>query len=256
MLMEDALRAYPRGWRVWNKNAPRCFKARMNKFLLATTLVLASSSALCAPIAASEKSSLPADVRALLPRGATSFLCERLLLGPKGTKMLVHVWGAVRPNRPDSNDGYSEFSPSPFCLDIFEPVQTSNTRWGWHLLCSASYMDSTGPCAMIAHWLHPAKKQGPVLEIISGNGAPGVSTLHTLFVWNEGFQEGCVSPLPQEFDSGGTGGGLISQDFGKVDKRGTMTIVTTNSYNGRVVDVTTRGWNGDRFATTSVKRPN
>jgi len=222
---------------------------------MVANLVLASSSAPYAPVfAATAKASLPFDVRAMLPRGATSFLCERLPVGPKGMKMLVHVWGAVRAKVPGSNDGYSAFSPSPFCVDVFEPLLKSNKTWGWHLVSSASYTDSTEPGAIIPHWLQPAKKQGPVLEIISGNGAPGVSTYHTLFVWDEGFREGYEAPVPQEFSSGGSGGGLISQKFDGVDQHGLMTVVSTNSFGNRILDVTTHGWNGERFVTTSTKR--
>ncbi len=233
-----------------NKIVAPQFKGRVNKFFLATTLVLASSSALLAPVSASQSASLPTEVRAKLPRGATSFLCERLPIGPQGTKMLVHVWGAVRSAQPR---GYSPYLDSPFCVDVFEPVQRSKGRWGWHLVSSAAYTDSTQPRAVVPHWLRPAKKQGPVLEIISGNGAPGVSTYHTLLAWNEGFREGYSAPVPQEFSSGGSGGGLISQKFDQLDSRGYMTIVTENSFGNRILDVTTYGWNGSRFVTTSTK---
>lgn len=93
--------------------------------------------------------------------------------------MLVHIWGDVRPNAPDSGNSYDQYSASPFCVDVFAPRLDERKHWGWHLVSSAAYVDASPPAAIVTHWLYPAKKRGPILEIVSGNGAPGVSTEHT-----------------------------------------------------------------------------
>ena len=221
---------------------------RVNKFLLASILCLASSAV---PAFAAPKPALPSSVRAFLPGGATSFLCERLMIGPDATKMLVHVWGAMRFKFPDSNNPYNHFFASPICVDIFAPRLDEKKRWGWHLVSSASYIDATSPVAIIPHWLDPSKKQGAVLEIISGNGAPGVSTYHTLLVWPKSFEETYHAPVPQTFGSGGSGGGSIRQTFG-VDQKGQLIITEVNAFGGRAPLMTRYRWNGERFVPSST----
>jgi hypothetical protein len=92
-----------------------------------------------------------------------------LPVGPKQAPRIVHIWGATRPNTQGSQNSYNTFSASPFCVDVFAP----DAKNRFHLLSSAAYLDTDAPYRMNFHWLQRAKKQGPVLEIVSGNGAPG-----------------------------------------------------------------------------------
>lgn len=207
----------------------------------------------CPPTFAASKAAMPAAVRATMPRGAKSFLMQRLPLGYKGTPRLVHIWAVTRPRTPESNQ-YSSYTDSPFCVDIFEPRLDSKKRWGWHFLTSASYIDQDEPVAIVTHWLRPATKQGPVLEIISGNGAPGVSIVHRVLAWENGFGGGYSPPTPQTFESGGSGGGLIEQSFDGVDERGYMTITSRNSFGGKTISTTVSRWNGEQFVASITKQ--
>ncbi len=221
------------------------FLMRVNTFFLTATLCLSSS---LVPVCAAPKTALPPAVRVFLPKGATSFLCERLPIGPNGTKMLVHIWGAMRANTADSDNSYQEFSSSPLCVDVFEPRLDERKQWGWHLVSSAAYLDETRPTNIVTHWLVPAKKQGAVLEILSGTGAPGLSTYHTLLVWENPFEAGSLSPTPQRFSSGASGGGSVYQTFG-VDGSGQLTITAVNAYGGKILSSDVLRWNGERFAS-------
>jgi len=226
----------------------------MYKYLLASLLTCTISAVV--PIAVfaaptkSEKTLLPRDVKAYLPQGGTSFYGERLPIGSNATKMFVHIWAATRPNTPDSMNSYNRFSDSPFCVDIFAPQLDGQKRWGWHLVSSAVYMDANKPLAVKTYWLEPTKKQGPVLQIVSSNGAPGVSTIHTLLAWDRGFQTGLSSPTPQLFSSGGQGGGMLTVNFDKVDERGKMKIVVENSYADKIQSTESYQWNGRHFEFT------
>ena len=62
-----------------------------------TTLVSPSALAkLKEPTPAKSRAALPAEVRAMLPEGATSLHFGRLPAGPKGEAMLVHIWTVGR----------------------------------------------------------------------------------------------------------------------------------------------------------------
>lgn len=204
------------------------------------------------PVLAVPNAVMPAEVRAYMPRGAQSFLRERVPLGYKGTTRFIHIWGITRPRTPESNQ-YSSYDDSPFCMDIFEPRLNSKKRWEWHFLCSASYVDQDEPAALVTHWLRPATKQGPVLEIISSSGAPGVSTTHRILTWQDGFGEGYSPSPPQSFGSGGSGGGLIEQSFSGVDERGYMTITSRNSFAGKTISTAISRWNGELFVALDNK---
>jgi hypothetical protein len=199
---------------------------------------------------AQTKVPLPPEVRSTLPKGTTSLLVQRLPIGPKGTPVIVHIWAATRPNPPSSNNSYNQYAPSPFCVDIFQPRQNQKQRPIWSLLASAVYISTDKPHSVRTHWLYPAKKTGPILEIISSNNAPGVSVAHTLLVWNSGFREGYESPTPQTLWSGGLGGGIISQDFTAPNPLGDITITTTETVNGKLNSQIRLVWDGERFRKT------
>ncbi len=230
----------------------------MNKYLLASHLVCMATGALSTIVSAvpikNQTTLLPNDVKAYLPQGATSFYAERLPIGPNATKMFVHIWAAIRPNTLDSMNAYNRFSDSPFCVDIFVPVLDEKQRWGWHLASSAVYMDANSPLAVKTYWLNPSKKQGPVLQIVSSNGAPGVSTMHRLLVWDKGFQTGDSAPEPQLFSSGGSGGGIIAVKLDGVDERGLMKITVENSFADKIQSIETYHWNGKRFELSGPKK--
>jgi hypothetical protein len=209
------------------------------------TLALSGHNHACAQMTAQPK--VPAEVSATLPAATKTFLLQRASLGPDGADVLVHIWGATRPNRADSLNRYNRFASSPFCIDIFTWKLGAGNHLRWHLTSSAAYIATDLPSLLRTHWLHPAIKQGPVLEVVSSNGAPGVSTVHTLLVWDKGFQEGYPSPSPQLFFSGGLGGGTIMQKFDEVDALGTMAVKSIDSYVGQVKSVTTFRWDGRSF---------
>ena len=138
-------------------------------------------------------------------------------------------------------------------MDVFAPVLDKRKHWGWHLLSSGAYVDASPPEDIATYWLHPAKKQGPILEIFSGNGAPGVSTEHTLFVWNHELEENYDASDPQRFDSGGTGGGNMSITLDQVDTQGATMVTSVDSYDGKINHTTRYHWNGDRFIPEAAK---
>ncbi|RYX84535.1 hypothetical protein EON83_09285 [bacterium] len=197
---------------------------------------------------------LPAEVRNYLPKGTTSFLAKRLPIGYRGAMRFVHIWGAVRQNTLDEGNSYNRYAESPFCVDVFEPLLNAQKRWKWHRVTSASYVDGAPPTQVLPHWLRPATQQGPVLEIISSNGAPGISTMHTVFVWDKGLRESYPAPTPQVFGSGGSGGGLVQQLFDRSDERGYMTITTKNFYGDKVLSTVSSRWEGDRFVVYTLPK--
>lgn len=190
----------------------------------------------------------PAAVTRSIPAGASSFLLERLQNEGKEGDFFVHVWGAPRPNTSDSLNRYNRFTYSPFCVDIFSVRPAANGEAIWRLVTSAVYGATDPPLSIKAHWLHPADKRGHVFDIISNNGAPGLSTIHTVMVWDKGFEESNAPPVPQTFVSGGLGGGTLQQDFEGVDERGYLIIRSIDSFAGQVKSTQTFKWNGARFS--------
>jgi hypothetical protein len=215
----------------------------VNKFLVALSFSLVTA----ASAHAQTEVALPPEARAALPKGTTSFLVQRLPIGPRGAPVIMHIWAATRPNPAFSNNSYNQFAPSPFCVDILQPPQNQRKGRTWSLVTSAAYISTDKPRSVRTHWLNPAKKTGPIMEIISSNNAPGVSIAHTLLVWENGFCEGYDSPTSQVLWSGGLGGGLISQDFSPPDARGNITITTTETVYGKLRSQQKLVWDGERF---------
>lgn len=212
---------------------------------------------LLAPTAAAAKTTtankaMPAEVRVLLPRGATSLYLGRLPLGAGGKPMLVHLWAAGRKRSPATPH---QFDPSPFCVDVFHLAGRDEFEPGkWHLVASTVYLGEDGPHdagAVSARWLQPAKKQAPVLIIVSPSY---ISTRFTVITFPGG-----ISPSEenksyvQEFYQGGLGGGKTVYDFG-LDARGTMTVVEESSYQGRTTSTTVLSWNGRGYVAPPAKR--
>ena len=201
--------------------------------------------------AASTKTTLPVEVRALTPKSATTFFCERLNIGFKASKMLVHVWGDMRPRTGDdfSGNSYDSYYDSPICVDVFAPHLSSKQKWGWKLVSSASFMESAEPSVVVSHWLQPNKKQGCVLEIIASHGAPGASTAHTILTWPQGFEETYETPLPFTLFTGGISGGNISLNWKNLDAKGFTTITSIDSFGGKVNSSTPYHWDGVNFVS-------
>ena len=173
----------------------------MKKFLLAGFLA-AMPLALCAPRAVaaprSESPVLPAQVRALTPKGAVSFWGERMSIGYRGSKVFVHIWSVVRPKTPRdlAYNPKMPFYDSPICIDAFIPYLNIRKEWGWMLASSTSYMGSQAPTSVTSHWLRPDEKQGAILDIATASGTPGVSTSHQILGWPVDFHPGFSSPPP------------------------------------------------------------
>lgn len=229
----------------------------MNKTILSAGLSLASfawvsTTSFAAPQkAALAKTTLPAEVRALTPKSATTFFYQRLNIGPNASKMLIHIWGDMRPRTSDEFYGnpYDAYYDSPICVDVFAPRLDAKQKWGWKLVSSASFIGSAEPRAIVSHWLQPDKKQGYVLEIISPHGAPGVSTVHTIFAWPRGIEQGYEAPVPFTLSTGGSGGGNISLNWKNLDTKGFTTITAVNSFGGKEISSTSYHWDGDRFVS-------
>ena len=194
------------------------------------------------------KDSLPAEVSALLPPNAISLKLGQLLMGPKGSPVLFHVWTAARTSK-DNSGRHSQWDPSPFCVDLF----TAGCQQGtWRYVKSAVYLGTNAPTEIDARWLQPSKEEGIVFIIIS---PAYIQTRFTLITFPSGIAEqyGNDGYFVQEFYQGGVGGGKILQDFG-VDSRGYMTVISENWYIGKKLSSTVYNWDGRGFMAKSPRR--
>ena len=231
----------------------------MNKLLLAGLLV-ATPLALRAPHAVaaprSESPALPAQVRALLPKGAVSFWGERMNIGYGGSKMFVHVWGIPRrmsaADRAESS--YGDHYDSPVCVDVFAPQLNARKKWGWKLMSSASFTESKAPTEVTSHWLQPDKKQGVILDIITAYGIPGASTSHQLLVWPN-FQGGTSATAPLQLWTGGSGGGGFAIDWRGSDSKGFTNFGYIDYFGDKTNSSTPYTWNGRMFVAGPAVKP-
>lgn len=125
------------------------------------------------------------------------------------------------------------------CVDVFSQSKNRFTR-----AASAVFLSDELPQDISARWLYPAKKQGPVLVLVSPSYT---STKYTLVVFPKGVGVGDENPgFVQHLYQGGVGGGKILQNFG-VDADGVMMVETENSLYGKTQSKTQRRWNGYEF---------
>ncbi|BCM91569.1 hypothetical protein IAD21_03444 [Abditibacteriota bacterium] len=193
------------------------------------------------------KDAMPAEVRALLPTGATSLYFGKLPMGAGGKPLLVHLWAAGRKSYEGAPH---QFEPSPFCVDIFQQHGTGPNSI-WSRICSTVYLGEDGPrdsADVTVRWLHPKTKQHPVLIIVSPSY---IATRYTVITYPMDVESVVdATSYIQEFLQGGIGGGKTVYDFG-VDARGTMTVLEKSWYQDGPVSTTVLVWNGRQYVANS-----
>lgn len=181
--------------------------------------------------------SLPAAVRAALPRGGVTLFCGVVPIGLRGGAALLHVY-----TKGSNNDAF---------LDVFGPAQSGRSargRGGWRKLSTVRLGAATADeFKLQVRWLRPAQKRSPVLVATLAGGGSGQ---HRVLTFARGVG-GAVSS--DTFEGSSSLHAVTSYDFDALDARGLMAVrETAAEYNGEAgpgdQKVTLFRWNGHHFA--------
>lgn len=196
----------------------------------------------------------PAAIQKLMPAHAISVLCGEFPIGPNGTKVLVHVYGALAAKSKSSSAVESPLDhplnredllssvPMPKCRFTVEFLEQKGSTF--NRLNSTAFNSVDPVNHIVIKWLDPKTHKGPVVAIHTG-------ATHWLGWQLIIFPDGVYKPATlQYFGYGGErdAGNMVSLD--QLDSNGQMTV-HDKWYEDDKAGERVHPWDGVEFADRS-----